>query len=70
MDHLNKLIGKSITDISICQGTYYPLKTKETKIESPLPQIVDETYIALEDYSLTISNKISLDSNNKSIDVF
>ena len=69
MDYLNRLIGKTITDISIGQGTYYSLKTKKDKKQSLL-QIVDETCITIEDYSLTIFNKIILDSNNTSIDAF
>jgi hypothetical protein len=65
MGHLLNLIGKIITDISTSQGTYYPLSIKDTP-----PQVVDEVFITIEDYRLSISNKITLDPNTTDIGSF
>lgn len=65
MEYLNKLIGNTITDISSGQGTYYPLNEPERS-----PQIVDHLYITIEDYSLTISNKIIFGKNIESMNMF
>lgn len=65
MEHLNRLVGKTITGISAGEGTYYSLNEKERP-----PQIVPEIYISIEDHSLTISNKIIFKKNTASINIF
>ena len=69
MEHLNKIIGKTISDIFIDQGTYYALKLEKLETES-LPQIVHEITLVIQDYSLTISNKITLPTSIENINLF
>ena len=65
MEYLNRLIGKTITNISFGEGVYYALNEKERP-----PQIVPELFMKIEDYSLTIANKIILGPNVETIDLF
>lgn len=58
MNHLNKLVGKIITDIQFLTGQYFPLSRANEEIADS--QNVPEIWIQMEDYSLTISNPISL----------
>jgi hypothetical protein len=64
MDHLSKLVGKIITNISKNQEPYYPLSDKE-KIHTN-----NEVFIEIEDYSISIFNKIVLDADNEDISFF
>ncbi len=58
MNYLNKLVGKIITDIKFLTGQYFPLS--QANDETADAQNVPEIWIQMEDYSLTISNPISL----------
>ena len=69
MEDLNKLKGKVITDVLVSQGTYYPIMSEKTEEITP-PQIIDEVVIVMEDYSLNISNKITVDPKSENINSF
>lgn len=62
MSYLNKLIGKTITDVLTSQGTYYAINSKETP-----PQVLDEIVIWFEDFSLSICNRITLSDGTSNL---
>ena len=65
MGYLNSLVGKTITDILVSQGVYYPIRSDKSEDEPS--QVVEEIILKTEDYSLTISNRVKLNPAGENI---